>query len=154
MARLVGGGEETVGEVSFVDPGGDAHVAHGKPCLEGMVGQILPSPGEIVAERPDDHLSEVELPFFGEMPLQARIVGRFPGRGGPHQRHELFPELPEDLPYAHCLHAVVGEVDERVCDVVIPREKVRQTAAQVQGLLQQGKDPPESSAGRASVHTW
>jgi len=147
VPRLVGGGEETVGEVSFVDPGGDAHVAHGKPRLEGMVGQVLPSPGEIVAERPNDHLPEVELPVFGEMPLQARVVGRLPGSGCPHQRHELFPQLPEDPPDGPCLHAIVGEVDEGVCDVLISREKVRQAAAEVQGLLQQGKDPLEIVGG-------
>ncbi len=112
-----------------------------------MVGQVLPSPVEVVAERPDNHLPEVELPVFGEMPLQARIVGRFPGHGGPYQRHELFPELPEDLSDAPRLHAVVGEVDERVCDVLISGEKVRQASAQVQGFLQQGKDPPEIVGG-------
>jgi hypothetical protein len=72
------------------------------------------------------------------MLFQARVVGGFLAGDGFDQRDELLAQFGEDFAHAGGFHAVIGEVNQRVGDVVVTGEEVCQLAALLKGFFEQG----------------
>ena len=98
---------------------------------------VQPAAVEVVAEAFDHIHGEVPLRSLREVLAQTGVVGRRLRRDRFDDRHKLAAQLAEERPQRRDLHAVVGDVDQRIGDVLVGREIVGQLAAEVEGLLQQ-----------------
>src|ERR1043165_2539167 len=75
VTRFVHGREQSVAEVAFIDPRGDAHVAKGKGGAERMMREIKPPAAHVVAHALGDLEAELELRLLREQLSQTTIVG-------------------------------------------------------------------------------
>ena len=131
------GGEQRLAEVVLAHARGDAHVAGGELGAERMVRLVLAAALEVVAEALDDGEAERQLRRLGKRAAQAAVVGRRLLGDGAHDRHQRRAQLGEQRPHRGRRHALVGAVDQRVGDVLVGREEVGVSAAEVERLLEQ-----------------
>ena len=136
VARFVDRTEQPFVQKSFIDPGGDAHIADGKLGGEGVVGFVLAAPVEIIAQLPHNRLAKCDLRRFGIVSVQHGIVCGWMRHNRLHQRHQLCPQLGKECAHAGRIHAQIGSLDVRIDGFGIAGEIVGVAAAVFQRFFQ------------------
>jgi len=125
VSALVQRREQRVGHVVLADAGRDPDVAERELGHVGVVGLVLAPALEVEPEALDDVEAEGELGGLGRVLAHAGVVGRRARGDGPHDRDQAGAQVGEQRLDGRGLHPVVGEVDQRIGDVVVAREAVR-----------------------------
>ena len=97
---------------------------------------VLSTALEIIAKLFDDGAAERELLGFGKLLAKARVVRSRLRRNRLHDGDEFFPQFRKQRPNRRRLHSEIGEINQRVGNVVVTGKIVRQLATVFEGLFQ------------------
>ena len=133
---LVHVAEECLAQEVFLDARSDTHIAERELGHERMMRLVLPPAIEIVAQRLDDFPTESQLLRFGIELLQAAVIGNRLCGNRLHDRHQLCSKFRKQRPHCGDRHALVGEIDQRIGDVLISGKAIRQLPTLIECLFQ------------------
>ena len=95
------------------------------------------APVKVVSDALGYGQAEVELCRFVESAAQAVVVDRRLSDDGAHDRYQGFPQRGKQAVHRRRRHAFICDIDQRVSDVSIGREKVRILAAKIDSLFEE-----------------
>ena len=137
MAGLVQYREQCLADITLVDTGGDPYIAGRQSRTEWMMCLVESPTVKVISDALGYGQAEVELCRFVESAAQAAVVDRRLSGDGAHDRHQRFPQRGKQAAHRRRRHGFICDIDQRVSNVSIGREKIRILAAKIDSLFEE-----------------